>query len=149
MMRYYRVAAPVLAVLCLGLADTCESGNEAGVAIPTGTWGGDNAGAIVDESELHLHIGCTLGDAPRPTVGFQGRFEVTGQYNVDAYPVNLGLYHPARFSGTVLGRQMRVTVELTDIDRTIGPAQQTLGADPPNGPCPLCRTPGERRPTAR
>jgi hypothetical protein len=38
---------------------------------------------------------------------------------------------------------MRVTVVLTDIDRTIGPVEVTLGKEPQMGPCPICRTPGE------
>jgi hypothetical protein len=142
-MRPPRSAALILAFACLGIADTCGSASGPGEALALGTWGGDNAGAIVDESAMHLHIGCTLGDAPRPTLKFPGRFEVLGEYNVDAYPVNLGEVHPARFSGTVVGRVMRVTVVLTDIDRTIGPVEVTLGKEPQMGPCPICRTPGE------
>ena len=117
--------------------------------VPTeiaGTWGGDDAGLIASDTSAHVHIGCTLGDTkepirPQPT----GEFDVVGTYNVDAYPVDRGIIHPARFTGHVAGNKMTLTVTLTDTARTLGPVTLTYGREPKMGPCPICRRPGERK----
>jgi hypothetical protein len=107
-----------------------------------GTWGGDNAGLIVTEDVAHVHIGCTLGDAAGPIhPDAEGRFEATGTYNVDAYPVDRGITHPARFIGQIAGRRMTLTVILTDTTRQLGPVTLTYGKEAEMGPCPICRTP--------
>src|SRR5258706_16332210 len=80
-----------------------------------GTWGGDNAGLIASDSTAHVHIGCTLGDTKEAIrLDANGRFDQAGTYDVDAFPVARGITHPARFSGTVIGRTMVLTVTLTD-----------------------------------
>jgi hypothetical protein len=112
-----------------------------------GTWGGDNAGLIVSDTSAHVHIGCTLGDAKGPIrPDADGRFEATGTYNVDAYPIDRGILHPARFSGQIVGRSMTLTVVLTDNDRQLGPVTLIYGKEPKMGPCPICRTPKQRAP---
>ena len=118
------------------------------VAEVTGTWGGNDAGLIVNDVTTHLHIGCTSGDIPgaiRPDAA--GNFSVTGTYNINAYPIDLGIRHPARFSGNTRGRLLTVTVTLTDTAVTRGPATVTFGVEPRMGPCPICRVP--QRPRAR
>ena len=110
-----------------------------------GTWGGDNAGLIVTLTDVHVHIGCTLGDANGPIrTDSNGRFETTGTYNVDAYPVNRGIEHPAKFTGEVHGLTMTLTVALTDTARVLGPVSLTYGREPQMGPCPICRVPKAR-----
>ena len=107
-----------------------------------GTWGGDNTGLIVNGNDVHVHIGCTLGDAVGPIhPGADGRFEATGTYNVDAYPVNRGIDHPARFTGQITGQTMALTVTLTDTARVLGPVTLIYGKEPKMGPCPICRVP--------
>ncbi len=45
-----------------------------------GKWGGDNAGLIVDNTDVHVHIGCTLGNATGPIrPDTNGRFESSVQ----------------------------------------------------------------------
>ena len=113
-----------------------------------GTWGGDNAGLIVNLTDVHVHIGCTLGDAAGPIrTDADGRFEATGTYNVDAYPVNRGIEHPAKFTGEVRGSTMTLTVALTDTARVLGPVTLTYGKQPQMGPCPICRVPKARTQT--
>ena len=113
-----------------------------------GTWGGDNAGLIVNLADVHVHIGCTLGDATGPIrTDANGRFEATGTYNVDAYPVNRGIEHPAKFTGEVHGPTMTLTVALTDTARVLGPVILTYGKEPQMGPCPICRVPKARTQT--
>ena len=106
-----------------------------------GTWGGDNAGLIATDTVAHVHIGCTLGYAKTPIlIQADGSFEATGTYNVDAFPIDRGIIHPARFSGRITGKTMTLTVVLTDDGRQLGPVTLVLGKEPVMGPCPICRT---------
>lgn len=107
-----------------------------------GTWGGENAGLIVAQTDVHVHIGCTLGDAVGPIKpDADGRFEAAGTYNVDAYPINRGITHPATFTGRIVGETMTLTVSLTDTARVLGPVTLVYGKEPQMGPCPICRVP--------
>jgi hypothetical protein len=107
-----------------------------------GTWGGENAGLIADDTSAHVHIGCTAGDTKHAIVADeQGRFDVPGLYNITLYPVARGPDHPARFTGLVDGHVMTLTVTLTDTAVTLGPVRLELGKEPRMGPCPICRKP--------
>jgi len=120
----------------------CSAATPTPITDVVGTWGGDNAGLIVNGTDVHVHIGCTLGDAVGPIVADEnGRFEVGGTYNVDAYPVNRGITHPASFTGQIVGQTMTLTVSLTDITRVLGPVTLIYGKEPTMGPCPICRVP--------
>ena len=120
----------------------CYNASSAPITQVVGTWGGDNAGLIASETAAHVHIGCTLGETNssiRPDA--DGRFDVVGTYNVDAYPVDRGITHPARFTGQVARHTMTLTVVLTDTARQLGPVTLIYGKEPKMGPCPICRTP--------
>lgn len=105
-----------------------------------GTWGGDNAGLIATDTVAHVHIGCTLGYTKGPIrPAADGTFEITGTYNVDAFPVDRGIIHPARFAGRISGKTMTLSVTLTDDGRVLGPVSLVLGKEPVMGPCPICR----------
>src|ERR1700736_6880512 len=94
---------------------SCSAATSTPIAQVVGTWGGDNAGLIVSNTDVHVHIGCTLGDALGPIhPDANGRFEATGTYNVDAYPVDRGIIHPARFTGQIFEQTMTLTVSLID-----------------------------------
>ena len=122
----------------------CSAATPTPITDVVGTWGGDNAGLIVNGTDVHVHIGCTLGDAVGPIVSDpNGRFEVSGTYNVDAYPVNRGITHPASFTGQIVGQTMTLTVSLTDITRVLGPVTLIYGKEPKMGPCPICRVPAK------
>jgi len=108
-----------------------------------GTWGGENAGLIADDTSAHVHIGCTYGNIHQEIIpDAEGRFDVPGQHNITAHPVDLGVLHPARFSGRVEGGRMTLTVALTDTAVTLGPVQLAYGKEPRMGPCPICRRTG-------
>lgn len=129
--------------LAIGLAALACNGR---VSAPpddaVGTWGGDDAGLIASETSAHVHIGCTLGETEGPLQpDAEGRFDVAGTYNVDAYPVDRGIVHPARFTGQIVGRRMTLSVALTDTTRVLGPVLLTYGVEPRMGPCPICRAP--------
>ena len=139
------IQRPALVLFALIFA-ACYSNPSDPVGEISGTWGGDNAGVIATDSSAHVHIGCTLGDTKSPIRpdGY-GNFDLTGTYNVDAYPVDRGILHPARFSGHISGNELTLTVTLTDNGVQLGPVTVVRGKEPKMGPCPICRRPGERR----
>jgi len=105
-----------------------------------GMWGGENAALIADDTSAHIHIGCTYGNIHnRIMLDADGRFDMAGEQNITAHPVDLGILHPARFSGRVIGSTMTLTVTLTDTTVTLGPVLLWYGKEPRMGPCPICR----------
>jgi len=125
----------------------------AGGNLPVGTWGGENAGLIVNDTIAHVHVACTLGNFPAPvTVDENGRFNVTGSYVLRAYPVFVGPYHPAQFAGQISGSRLTLTVTVSDtVEKktvTVGPVTVTFKQEPRMGPCPICRKPGDMAPSA-
>lgn len=139
-MRATELSFIIAAVIALGCAST-----GAPITDVTGTWGGDDAGLIATDTSAHVHIGCTLGDTKgRIIPDADGHFSIAGTYDVDAYPVERGIIHPALFTGQIVGRSMTLTVTLTDTARTLGPVTLVFGKEPKMGACPICRHPGER-----
>src|SRR5512134_3839507 len=127
MQRSLRIAMAALGATLLA----CSSGPDAPIGEITGTWGGDDAGLIVSDSGTHVHIGCTSGDVAGAILpDGAGRFDVAGEYTVDAYPVGPGTTHPARFTGRVTGNTMTLSVTLTDTTRALGPVTLTYGRTP-------------------
>lgn len=121
----------------------CSAATSTPITEVVGTWGGENAGMIVTANDVHVHIACTLGNTVGPIhPDADGRFEATGTYNVDAYPVDRGITHPARFSGRIIGKTMTLTVSLTDTGQVLGPVTLVYGEEPRLGPCPICREDG-------
>jgi hypothetical protein len=117
--------------------------------LAAGTWGGENVGLIVNDTVAHVHVGCTYGDFPAPVrLDADGRFSVSGDYLLTAYPIPRGPTMPAEFAGVLRGRTLAMTVAVNDtIEKrlvVLGPATVTLGVDPQMGPCPICVSPGER-----
>ena len=132
----------ITAILSIFVVLACSAATSTPITQVVGTWGGDNAGLIVSDTDVHIHIGCTLGDAVGPIHPDEnGRFEATGTYNVDAYPVDRGIIHPAMFTGQIVEQTMTLTVSLTDTARVLGPVTLTYGKEPQMGPCPICRVP--------
>jgi hypothetical protein len=105
-----------------------------------GMWGGENAGLIADDTSAHVHIGCTYGNIHQQIVpDADGRFDLPGEQNITAFPVDRGILHPARFVGRVSGGTMTLTITLTDTTVTLGPIKLSYGTEPRMGPCPICR----------
>src|SRR6476619_2239846 len=134
--------AAIAAVIGMSGLLACSAATSTPPANLVGTWGVDNAGMIVSATDIHVHIGCTLGDANTPIqTDANGQFQVEGTYNVDAYPVNRGITHPAVFNGRIVGQSMVLTVTLSDTARVLGPVTLIYGKEPKMGPCPICRAP--------
>jgi hypothetical protein len=141
------VAAIVAIAACNGRSVTAGPSTH---VLTRGTWGGENAGAIVDDTIVHVHIGCTLGNFPPPlVVDDQGRFSMEGSYTLRAYPVAVGPPLPAVFTGVVNGSQLTLSVAVNDtVEKkpvTLGPVTVVLGREPRMQVCPICRKPGEMR----
>ncbi|MGH7583385.1 MAG: hypothetical protein ACREL5_09190 [Gemmatimonadales bacterium] len=134
-------------MLLLVLLAACSSSNSSKPElVPLGTWGGDSAGLIVSDTNFHLHIGCTFGDVSgRVAVDADGNFDVTGSYQLHAYPITVGPTFPARFVGQLHRSLLNITVTVTDTtgDSTVvhGPVVVQIGKEPELGPCPICRRP--------
>ena len=143
--------APSLAVgAALAILLGCAASGSGPVAsdgnIPLGTWGGDNAGMIVSDTAMHLHVGCTYGDVSgRIALAADGSFDVPGSYMLRAYPITVGPSVPAHFRGRVDGAIAIVTVTVNDTVQhaTVikGPVTVKFGDAPQMGPCPICRRP--------
>ena len=143
--RPSRIAAVALLIAAGCAASRLEPGT-----ITVGTWGGDDAGLLVRADGAHAHIGCTYGDIAGPIAfGADGRFDVAAEWDVDTFPIDRGVVHPARVSGTTTGRDLTFSVVLTDIGTTLGPTAVTLGREPRMVNCPICRTPRVRARTPR
>ena len=114
--------------------------------LAAGTWGGDNAGVIVDDSIAHVHVGCTLGNFASPVaLDSEGRFTVAGEYLLRAYPVARGPMLPGQFTGRVRGNRLTLTVVVNDtVEKktvTLGPVEVVFDQTPRMQVCPICRTP--------
>jgi hypothetical protein len=95
---------------------------------------------MADDTSAHIHIGCTYGNIHQQIIpDANGLFDLPGEHDITAYPVDHGILHPARFSGRVSGAIMTLTVTLTDTTVTLGPVKLAYGTEPRMGPCPICR----------
>jgi len=129
-----------LALLVLLAMGACADPRVGPETVPDGTWGGDDGGLIVTADGAHAHIGCTLGDVTGTiALDADGRFDVEGQWNVDAFPVNRGILHPARLSGRTDGATLSLAVRLSDTGQALGPVSLTRGREPRMQDCPICR----------
>ena len=137
----YAGCAAILGCAAAGSAPAALDGK-----LQLGTWGGDNAGMIVGDTAMHLHVGCTFGDVlGRIALAADGTFDVPGSYMLRAYPITIGPSVPARFQGRVEGAVAVVTVTVNDTVQhaTVikGPVTVKFGDQPRMGPCPICRRP--------
>ena len=129
----------MLGLVILGVG-ACEAARVVPDTVTKGTWGGDDGGLIVTAEGAHAHIGCTLGDVEGPiALDADGRFDVDVPWNVDAFPIDRGIRHPARLSGRTDGHTLTLAVRLSDTGQALGPVLLTLGMEPRMQNCPICR----------
>ena len=101
------------------------SQNNTAETVERGTWGGDHIRLEVTDSGAKVEYDCAHGTIDQEIVAdAQGRFDVRGtQVREHGGPVRRGETadtHPARFSGTVEGNKMSLTVTETDTGTEIG-----------------------------
>lgn len=142
--RLYAFAALLLGTMA---AATCrEASFGPGDTLTEGTWGGDDTGLIVNDTVAHVHFGCTYGNFPAPVeLDEEGRFSVSGEYVLQAYPIVVGPPMPAELVGVVEGIDVTMTVAVNDTvqDRLVvfGPKTVRLGREPTMQMCPICESP--------
>jgi hypothetical protein len=136
----------LLALIAAAAAVACSAGlgsSPSNGLLAIGTWGGNGAGVIVNDTSMHVHVGCTFGDVSGRVQLNNGSFDVNGSYMLHAYPIAVGPTVPARFTGTVVGKSATITVTVNDTVAhqtvTEGPVIVILGETPQLGPCPICR----------
>ena len=105
-----------------------------GRRVPVGDWGGARAGLTVEDKGARLELDCAHGTiGQRLTMDAKGAFQADGRYfREHGGPTlrdekNEGL--AARYSGTVSGRSLTLTVKLGD-GETLGPYALALGRPP-------------------
>ncbi|MEP6730411.1 MAG: hypothetical protein ABJE10_07230 [bacterium] len=143
------IVRPVIAAATIALL-ACSTSSSAPLPLdgllPLGTWGADDAGMIVGDTAMHVHVGCTFGDVSgRIALDANGRFDVAGSYMLRAYPIAVGPSMPARFAGQLNASIATVTITVDDtVQHTTvvkGPVRVQFGSQPRMGPCPICRRP--------
>jgi len=141
--RFRFVRALVATLIMVG----CGEGPAGlGSTLTAGTWGGDDAGLLLSETNAHVHFGCTKGDFPAPIeLDEEAHFSVSGEYLIRAYPVAIGPTMPAELAGVVRGNELTLTVAVNDtIDHELvvfGPTTLKLGSEPHMQICPICEMP--------
>ncbi|MFN8573119.1 MAG: hypothetical protein U0132_13800 [Gemmatimonadaceae bacterium] len=115
-----------------------------------GTWGGGESGLLVSDTLAHVHVGCTKGNFPTPlSLDAHARFDVTGSYQLRAFPVAYGPEVPARLTGQLNGNRVSFTIVVDDTVThqtvTLGPRTVRFGVEPAMAICPICRDPGMPR----
>ena len=113
------------------------TGVRAEVLLATGRWSAGPACLSVTESAVDLYDGCWHGQFGRPRVGSDGTFSADGTYRFEAGPVRDETGQTARFSGSVSGDTLALTVERTD--KSIPPVSYTVSLSGPGECVPLCR----------
>jgi len=139
-------AATTVLVVAAACSSSRTSAPPADGLLPLGNWGGEGAGLIVSDTAMHLHVGCTYGDASgRIVLNSNGQFDVAGSYTLHAFPVAVGPSVPARFTGRLDGSTVTVTATVNDTveKKTVvmGPVVVVFGQEAKLGPCPICRKP--------
>lgn len=111
--------------------------------VSSGTWGGEDAGMIVESNVAHVHVKCTNGYFAAPIVlDANHRFTAGGSYVVRAYPVQTGPELPAQISGIVEGNRMTFSVAVNDtVEKqvvSLGPVTVFYERHPKMQNCPIC-----------
>jgi hypothetical protein len=114
-----------------------------------GHLGGQDAGVVVTDADIHVHVGCTFGNiAGNVALDSDGRFTVNGSYVLRAYPVQTGPSLPAQFSGRISGSTMTLAIAVNDTVENrvvaLGPIVVVFDREPEMAQCPICRVPGLR-----
>lgn len=119
-------------ILLLALLAGCGSaagGDER--ALPIGTWGGDHVLLEIAAGGASLELDCAHGAVEGPIrLDGEGRFDVPGTYVQErGGPVREGQEdsRPARYTGSVEGKTMTLTIAVGDGGETLGPFELVHG----------------------
>lgn len=104
-------------------------------SVPVGTWGGEHVSMEITERGASVEFDCAHAAIDRKIIlGGRGRFDVPGTY-VEEHggPLReneqLNSY-PARFTGQIKGKRMKLTVTHSDTKKIIGTFTLIYGGEP-------------------
>jgi hypothetical protein len=91
--------------------------------IPAGTWGGSHINLEVTDEGASLELDCAHGAITQPlALDSEGHFDVKGTYARESHgPARSGAVpadSPARYTGSVSGDVMKLSITLDDSSRT-------------------------------
>jgi hypothetical protein len=98
--------------------------------VQTGWWGGDQATVDVQATRAHIELPCAHADIAGVLVTRDGKIDAGGTFVQEhGGPVVGGdlTTRPARFTGTLSGTTMMITITLTDDNTVVGTFKVTLG----------------------
>jgi len=100
--------------------------------IPLGAWGGDHVGLLLTGTGGTLEYDCAHGTIDQPfVIDSAGRFQLAGTHTREhGGPIRRDEKpdkHPARYTGSVNGDRMTLTVTLTDTNEALGTFTLTRG----------------------
>ncbi len=98
-----------------------------------GTWGGDHVRITIGAASSILEYDCAHGSIDQPfKVDANGHFDLVGTHVPEAPgPIREDpppVVHPARYTGTMDGKTMTLTVTQTDTNQVVGPSILVLDA---------------------
>ncbi len=121
------IAAAALIVFLSGPGDPAGGADGGGrTAVPAGTWGGQHAALVLGDSGGRIEFDCAHGTIDEPlAVDAQGRFDARGTYSREhGGPIRVEEREekrPARYSGSVTGGTMSLTITVTGFPTAVGP----------------------------
>ena len=137
-----RCVRPFLVLTSLiGIAAACSDryAPAANASVQRGVWGSSRASLAIADTGATLQIlsfgTCygSYGQVKQPLA--TGRFDLPGTYTqlIGAYPGKLE--YAARYSGTVTGNQLSITVSVPTLQTTFGPFVLVYGLTSAWSPC--------------
>ena len=135
----------LLVALCVALLGGCNGSPTAPAAsavhaetmLTAGRWSSGPACLNVTESSCDLYAGCWHGQFSRPRMNADGTFTIEGTYRYEAGPVTNETGQTARFSGSISGETLTLTVERTD--QTVPRTSYAVVLGGSDTCVPLCR----------
>jgi hypothetical protein len=101
--------------------------------VMSGVWGGAHVRLEVNDRGATVEYDCAHGSIDEPlTLDSAGRFEARGTFVREGGSIRVGItrpVRPARYEGRVSGRQLRLTVTLTDTSQPAGAFTLTQGSE--------------------
>jgi hypothetical protein len=130
-----RPSIALLMVLVLSAAG-CAGPTTPSDVVPQGVWGGDGIKMTVTATGATLEFDCDAGAISEPLLfAHVGKFTASGTYSFGrGGPRQQGdppaPQHPARYEGSIDGKEMQLSIFLSDLSRNMGAFMLELGRQP-------------------
>jgi len=125
--------ALLLLASCAALVASCTPTGADAAQVPTGTWAGDHVVMDVTARGATLEFDCAHGTIDAPlTLNSASRFDVAGTFTSEAGGPTRSdpSPRPARYTGSLAGTMLTVTIVLTDTNDAAGSFTLNEGAQP-------------------